>query len=153
MTAYGTTAIRDSRKRLGLTQQQVAERLGVSRAAVQHYERNEERGVITMATLRAALDVLGGSVSVLAATGDAPRPPALKRLFLDTPQRLAEALLDGRAEAGVTTEELAERAGVSLSLLRDMEAGEAVRDLGAMARVLREVGVSPYALPSMPPKR
>ena len=80
MSPQGSTAIRDARERLGMTQLEVARRLGVTRAAVQQYERNEERGAISLATLRSALEVLGGEVVIRAVRR--PRNSTLSPLVL-----------------------------------------------------------------------
>jgi transcriptional regulator with XRE-family HTH domain len=60
-----TTMIRDNRIRAGLTMQQLAERLGVSHAAVSQMEKSEAEGTIKIATLSRALDALGSRLEVL----------------------------------------------------------------------------------------
>jgi len=142
-----TTAIRDSRLHLGLSQADLAQRLRVTRAAVQQYERNEERGVISLATLRRALAALGGSVVVQAAgVEDVP-----KRLFLDTAERLAREVVDARTRQSVSVSELSAQAEVPATLIEAMERGSAVYDLSAIVRVLKALDIEPLALPSPPP--
>jgi transcriptional regulator with XRE-family HTH domain len=145
MSTTGSTAIRDSRLHLGLTQQQVADRLGVTRAAVQQYESSEERGVISLATLRNALAVLGGSVAVTPAQ---PASAAPRRLFLGTPELLASAVRDSRAALGLTASQVADQASTSREVVEAMEASRPVSDISAVVRVLRAVNIRPYAIPS-----
>jgi predicted DNA-binding mobile mystery protein A len=51
--------IRSVRTALGMSHDQLARRLGKTRASVTQFERNEARGAITLAKLREAADAMG----------------------------------------------------------------------------------------------
>jgi|GEM_PF-6279672 len=139
-----STAIRDARRRSGISQADLARRLGVTRAAVQQYERSEALEVISLGTLRRALGAMGGGLTInVGAADDSPQ-----RLFLDTASRLAEAAAAARARRGLSVADVAARADVDATLVRAVEGGEGVTNMAGVVRVLRSLDIKPLALPS-----
>jgi transcriptional regulator with XRE-family HTH domain len=117
------------RLQAGLTQERVAERAMVSLRAVRRLE-NGERGSLTMATLRSLADALdldpaGRDGFLLTAADDRPffrkistREPAV------TVREFGALIRRARMRMGLTQEQVAQRATVSLRAIRRLENGE-----------------------------
>lgn len=64
-----STSIRTLRARKGVSQRELAARLGVTRAAIQQYERNEASGGLSLAVFQRVLSELGATLTVQSADG------------------------------------------------------------------------------------
>ena len=86
---------RRARKNLGLTQEDVAEKLGVTRPAYVHYEQGDRE--CSFSTLRKLADIFGVSTDYLLGNDAAPPLPAgesrLLELFRALPEAGKQALL------------------------------------------------------------
>ncbi|MDF1488524.1 helix-turn-helix domain-containing protein [Tessaracoccus caeni] len=71
----------------------------------------------------------------------------MKRLFIDTIERLAQVVADERREAHLTQLELASRAGVSRRFIIELEKGHPRAELSRVLAVLHALDVRPYAIP------
>lgn len=58
-----------------------------------------------------------------------------------TPDSLGAAIRHYRQEAGLTQEELAERAGLNRTYLSELEGGKETQQIRRILRVLRQLGV------------
>lgn len=85
--------LREIREQKGLSRRHIAEQLGVTIAAVQHYERSEAAGRITLKTLRKYAEVLGCEVTVTFTPNEAhfaaPTSPRLSKTRRKKPQPFA----------------------------------------------------------------
>lgn len=86
--------IRSARTRAGLTGAQLAERLGVTTAAVSQMEQSERRGTIQLDTLRRALAVLGRDIRL----DSAPSSPYAAFSPSNVTDEINRALDEGRPE-------------------------------------------------------
>lgn len=75
------------------------------------------------------------------------------RLYLDTADTLARALDDALTAQGVSAEQVAERAHVTVSFVHDIRKARPQRQLGKVLEVLRVLDIRPYAIPVPPPKK
>lgn len=73
-----------------------------------------------------------------------------ERLFLNTPERVAEAVRSFRRDRGWTQELLAEKAGVGRRFVHDLESGHARAEIGKVLDVLDALEIQAIALPSVP---
>lgn len=84
--------LREIREQKGLSRRHIAEKLGVTIAAIQDYERSEAAGKITLKTLRKYAEVLGCEVTVTFTPNEAhfsaptPTSPRLSKTRRKKPQ-------------------------------------------------------------------
>jgi transcriptional regulator with XRE-family HTH domain len=140
--------LRRLRRRTGLSQSVVAERIGVSRHSVSAWERGQ---VAPLGAVRRLSSVYGVPVAAVArAAGVAPPPLLDPRAW--TPGDLPEALRTQRAWSGRTQAELAARVGCSADAVRAWERGRAVPSASFRARLEEAYGLGEEALVSAFPR-
>lgn len=71
----------------------------------------------------------------------------MKRLFIDSVERLAHIVAEERKASGVTQAELAEKAGVSRRFVIEVEKGHPRAELDKVLALLHALNIRPYALP------
>lgn len=71
----------------------------------------------------------------------------MKRLFIDTVERLAQVVVAERHAAGLTQADLAAKAGVSRRFIIELEKGHPRAELGRVLAVLHVLDIRPYAIP------
>ena len=74
----------------------------------------------------------------------------VERLFLTTPERVAQVVRSRREGAGLSQAALAARAGVGRRFVMELEAGHPRAELGKVLAVLSALGVHATALPGPP---
>jgi transcriptional regulator with XRE-family HTH domain len=84
----------DVRKALGVTQVELAERLGVSQGSISETERRED---VFLSTLRGYIEALGGKLRVTAAFDEVEFPIILPPVGPSTAVRPDSALTKGRS--------------------------------------------------------
>lgn len=70
--------------------------------------------------------------------------------FINTPEYLAELVVDARRTRGWTQQELAGMSSVGLSFVTDLESGVERIEVDQVNRVLKALGMVPRALPVRP---
>jgi len=70
--------------------------------------------------------------------------------FLATPEAVAQAVREARAERGLSQAEVARAAGVGRRFVVELEAGHPRAELAKVLAVLQAVGVHAMALPAPP---
>lgn len=102
--------------------------------------------------------VVDGGTSLVASAvfGDDERVRSIVRRhvheYLRSPRDLADKVLSERTIRGLSANDLALRAGVSVPVIRSLEAATPT-DLRGMRQVLRELDVEPIALPDIEVRR
>lgn len=74
----------------------------------------------------------------------------MERMFIDTIERLGEAVRSARREHGWTQAELATHAGVGRRFVIDVETGHPRAELGKTLTLLRTLDIQPLAIPVAP---
>ena len=139
--------LRRLRRRTGLSQSRVAERLGVSRHSLSAWERG---GLPPLAVLRALAAVYGVPVAVVARAAGVRAPRLLDRRHWAAGD-LADVLTTLRQWAGLGQRELAERCRRSVSTVRSWEHGRGMPRASARRRLERLYGLPDGALLSAYP--
>lgn len=121
--------IRLAREERGLTLGQLATRCGLSDSYLSQVERGE--ATPSAQSLRAIAEAL-----------DLPLGPFLHDRSLPLGERLRAA----RESLGISRSELAKQAGISSSMIAQLEEGEAQPSLGTLQRLARVLGISPCYL-------
>ena len=136
------SGLRRLRRRTGLSQSRVAERLGVSRHSLSAWERG---GRPPLAGLRGLAGLYGVPVSVVARAAGVRAPRLLDRRQW-TPGDLADVLATLRQWAGIGQRELAERCHRSVSTVRGWEHGRGRPRPSCRRRLERLYGLPEGAL-------
>ena len=71
-------------------------------------------------------------------------------MFLNTSERVAEAVVTTRTERGWSQGQLAEQSGVGRRFIHDLEVGHPRAELGKVLDVLDALDIHAIALPSVP---
>lgn len=129
--AAQVSALRRFRRRTGLSQQQVAERIGTTRRRLGAWERGTRPPVWAV---RRLAPVYGVSVSRLARAAGVSAPPLLDVARWRAGD-LPEVLTALRTWSGLTQRELAERGGWHPTTVRSWESGRSRPTPGSRARV------------------
>lgn len=72
-------------------------------------------------------------------------------IYFDTFNSLAAAVRGRRGELRLSQTELAHRSQVSRKFIGALESGQGTRNVTNTLKVLRHLGIEPYALPALPP--
>lgn len=75
----------------------------------------------------------------------------MKRLFIDSVDRLAHVVAEERKASGITQAELARRAEVSRRFVIEVEKGHPRAELDKVLALLHALNIRPYALPPVVP--
>ncbi len=123
--------IRETRKSRGLTQRELGERLGLSYQSIAQWENDLRKPKFE--TIQKIADALGVSVSYLSG--------------IENDTSLTSYLIkDARERAGMTTEDLAQKSGIPVSLLEDYERGAKKPGIEELTKISHSIGVSVYSL-------
>ncbi len=121
--------LRYRREALSLTLEEVAQRVGISAGYLSEVERGKTApAVVTLKNLAEVLDL------------------RLPILFKEGGSDLAIKLRQSRTSLGLSQAQLAREAGISVSMVAELEAGRAQPSLRTLEKVAAVLGVSPCYL-------
>ncbi|WP_203338515.1 helix-turn-helix domain-containing protein [Nocardioides limicola] len=143
------SALRRLRRRTGLSQSQVAQRIGASRHSISTWERGQPP---PLSALRRLANLYGVPVSTVARVAGVRPPRALDRRTW-TPGDLHEVLCAVRQWAGLTQAEVAARLSCSTSAVRGWESARATPGTALRLRLERLYGLPAGALLTAYPTR
>ena len=123
--------IKTARISANMTQAELAEKLGVSYQNIGQLESGKRKPKLE--TIQKIADALGVSVAYLSG--------------IENDTSLTSYLIkDARDLAGMTTEDLAQKSGIPVSLLEDYERGAKKPGIEELTKISHSIGVSVYSL-------
>lgn len=123
--------IKTARISANMTQAELAEKLGVAYQNIGQLESGKRKPKLE--TIQKIADALGVSVSYLSG--------------IENDTSLTSYLIkDARERAGMTTEDLAQKSGIPVSLLEDYERGAKKPGIEELTKISHSIGVSVYSL-------
>lgn len=142
--------IRKQRKRLGLTQTELAERAGISVMSIRRYETMEREP--TLETMRKICDALDSTLADLwpeavQKTANEFNGTSTHTIYKTSPKTLVgKNIKRYRAKGNLTEEQLGSCCGIDSSTIRLYENGQSIPDGKALEKIAKALSTTPKIL-------